>query len=72
MAPRIIRTTSHSVIAPETSLMTVKLAASMLVCLRAIRQSSELPVNAIIASDVRQLRVRRSRLQDQFAVYRIR
>src|SRR5438270_13991708 len=39
--------------APETMRMKVKLAASMLVCLSASRQSRELPAKAIIAINVR-------------------
>jgi hypothetical protein len=48
-----MRTTSQSITAPEINRIAVKLAASMPVCLRATRQSSELPANAIMASDVR-------------------
>jgi hypothetical protein len=33
----------------------VKLAASMVVCLSAARQSNELPANAIMASNVRKI-----------------
>ena len=39
--------------APEKIRMNVKLAASMLVCFSAARQSNELPANAIIANSVR-------------------
>src|ERR1700730_5299150 len=44
---------SQSAVAPERMRTSVKLAASMLVCFSAARQSSELPANAIIASSVR-------------------
>src|SRR6185295_15171499 len=50
---RLNRTTSHSVMAPETNRTVVKLAGSMLVCRSANRHSSELPAKAIMASDVR-------------------
>src|SRR4051794_16422866 len=46
------RTTSQSVIAPEINRTVVKLAGSMLACRSAKRHSSELPANAIMASDV--------------------
>src|SRR6478672_4620252 len=49
--------TSQSVIAPERMRTKVKVAGSMLVCLRARRQRMELLAKAIIASAVR-LRVR--------------
>ncbi len=39
--------------APEKIRMNVKLAASMLVCFRAARQSNELPANATMANSVR-------------------
>jgi hypothetical protein len=52
--PPRIRMISQSVSAPEIIRMDVKLAASMLVCLSANRQSRELPANAIIASKVRE------------------
>jgi len=42
----------HSATAPEKMRMNVKLAASMLVCFSANRQSSELLANAIMASSV--------------------
>jgi len=48
-----MRTTSQSTTAPDISRIVVKVAASMVVCVSAIRQSSELPAKAIIASDVR-------------------
>jgi hypothetical protein len=44
---------SKSTTAPEKMRMTVKLAASMLVCVNANRQSNELLANAIIARSVR-------------------
>jgi hypothetical protein len=44
---------SQSAAAPEKIRMNVKLAASMLVCFSAARQSNELPANAIIANSVR-------------------
>ena len=43
---------SQSATAPEKMRMNVKLAASMLVCFSANRQSSELLANAIMASSV--------------------
>ena len=45
-------TSSASTSAPDASRKLVKLAASMLVCFNAIRQSSELPANASIAKSV--------------------
>jgi hypothetical protein len=50
---RLIRTISQSITAPETSRIVVKLAGSTPVCFRTIRHSSELPANAIMASEVR-------------------
>ena len=47
---------SKSVAAPEKMRMKVKLAASMLVCFNANRQSNELLANAIIAKSVRMKR----------------
>src|SRR4029450_164951 len=44
---------SNSAAAPEKMRMKVKLAASMLVCFNANRQSNELLANAIIAKSVR-------------------
>jgi len=44
---------SQSAVAPEKMRMNVKLAASILVCLSASRQSREFPANAIIAISVR-------------------
>ncbi len=44
---------SQSAVAPEKMRMNVKLAASMLVCFSANRQSREFPANAIIATSVR-------------------
>jgi hypothetical protein len=44
---------SQSAVAPEKMRMNVKLAASMLVCFSANRQSRELPAKAIIATSVR-------------------
>jgi hypothetical protein len=44
---------NHKTTAPEKRRTNVKLAASMLVCFSANRQSSELLANAIIASSVR-------------------
>ena len=44
---------SQSAAAPEKMRMNVKLAASILVCFSAARQSSEFPANAIIASNVK-------------------
>ena len=44
---------SQSAVAPEKMRVNVKLAASMLVCFSANRQSREFPANAIIASSVR-------------------
>jgi hypothetical protein len=41
---------SHSATAPQNMRMKVKVAGSMLVCVSAARQSSELLANAIIAS----------------------
>ena len=46
--PRLMRTTSHSTSAPDISRIVVKVAASMVVCVSAIRQSSELAAKAII------------------------
>jgi hypothetical protein len=48
-----MRTTSHSTTAPDISRIVVKVAASILVCVSAIRQSRELPAKAIMASAVR-------------------
>ena len=47
---------SQSAAAPEKMRMNVKLAASMLVCFSANRQSRELLAKAIIASNVRMKR----------------
>jgi hypothetical protein len=44
---------SQSTIAPDNIRIEVKLAASMVVCLRAIRHSSELPANAIMDNAVK-------------------
>ena len=44
---------SQSVTAPEKMRIKVKLAASMLICFSAARQSNELLANAIIAITVR-------------------
>jgi hypothetical protein len=48
-----MRTINQSAIAPEMMRIRVKLAASMLVCFRANRQSKEFPANATIAASVR-------------------
>lgn len=52
-APRRTYTISKSINAPEIRRIVVKLAASMLVCRSAMRQSNELLANATMASDVR-------------------
>jgi hypothetical protein len=44
---------SQSATAPEMMRMKVKLAASMLVCFRANRQSREFPANAVMVTSVR-------------------
>ena len=46
-------TMSQSAMAPEMMRVKVKLAASMLVCLSANRQSKEFPANAVIVTSVR-------------------
>src|SRR6266850_6882678 len=46
-------TISQSAIAPESMRIEVKVAGSIAVCFNAMRHSSELPANAIIANDVR-------------------
>ena len=51
--PCFIRTMIQSIIAPESKRIIVKLAASIPVFFRAMRQSSELPAKAIMVRDVR-------------------
>ena len=46
-------TMGQSAMAPEMMRMKVKLAASMLVCFSANRQSKEFPANAVMVTSVR-------------------
>src|SRR5882672_12380422 len=50
--PFRVLTISQSAIAPESIRIEVKVAGSIAVCFSAVRHSSELPANAIIANDV--------------------
>jgi hypothetical protein len=50
---RAKRTISQSTTAPDTKRMDVNVAASIVVCVNAMRHSTELPAKAIIVTRVR-------------------